>query len=194
MKYLNQAIDTLKLSLSDRKDIVATTSFGFQSSMLFYLLREANINCHILYISSSLAYGGIEKQKDYIEKTFGYKTIVVDREKWLNDQLNGRKFTDLDETEKEIICKGLKKDPLLEFIQRNNIGVWISGIRRDQTKSRKSLQFLDTTDLGVSKISPMFNLTNTDIKASLDEMNLMVNEQYIDLCKLNPKLECGLHT
>ena len=71
--------------------------------------------------------------------------------------------------------------------------IWISGIRKDQTKSRESIQFLEVTDLNVIKISPLFEWTTDDITKIIKSNKLKVNIDYTDLCKLNNARECGLH-
>lgn len=186
-------IASLEFSLKGRDDFFLTTSFGYQSSLLFFLLSEAGIVPKCLFIKSGLSIGGIQEQMDYITDRFAVDLYVVDRTPWVDEQLKGRDFMDLDESERRLLCRSVKRAPLLEFIELNAMQIWISGIRKDQTQARETTNFLSVTDLSVIKLSPLFNWSRSDVKRLMHENSLRPNEDYFDLCKLNESKECGLH-
>lgn len=79
------------------------------------------------------------------------------------------------------------------YIAKNNFEVWISGIRRSQTKHTQSLRVLDVTDLGVVKLSPLAGWSDEEVGGVLNYLGLPVNLEYYDMCKFNSSRECGLH-
>jgi 3'-phosphoadenosine 5'-phosphosulfate sulfotransferase (PAPS reductase)/FAD synthetase len=192
-KLIESTLAALDFCLKGRDDFFVTTSFGYQSSLLFFLMAELGVPVKCLYIRSSLSEHGVDEQMDYAIKKFDFDLDVVDRSHWLEDQLQGREFLTLDQGSRKTICKNLKREPLLEYIKSNALKIWISGIRRDQTEARGTVRFMSVTDLSVIKLSPLFDWSDLEVKNLIIENNLRVNADYFDLCKLNEVKECGLH-
>ncbi len=192
-KQVDNLIHCIELTLHDRDDVFFTTSFGYQSELLFYLLEKLNKKPKCLFIKSPLIKGDIEKHKSYILEKYCPDFYEVDRNDWILERLNGESFLNLDQETRDSICKSLKRGPLIDFIETYDCGVWVSGIRRDQTDSRSSIKYIETTDLGVIKVSPMFSWSNFEVKNIMKLLDLKTNLSYQDLCKFNESRECGLH-
>ena len=179
--------------LEKRDDFFITTSFGFQSAILFFLFDLLKIKPDTVYIKTGLTIGDTEKHKKKLQELFDFNLIEYDRQDFLRQQTNGKKFLDLSQAKRQTICREIKRDPLLEYIQKKNKTIWISGIRKSQTSNRKDIEFINTSDMGVVKISPLANFSDSDLLNISKKYSLPLNEGYKDLCKLNPKNECGLH-
>ena len=197
-RAITQKIDTtvnaLGFTLSDRSDVFFTTSYGYQSALLFALIDAAGLRAKCLFVSSRLSFGGVDAQRDTLDKKFSFDVTEVSRNVWLEQRLScGEQFLGLENHERSLICRELKREPVMEFIAKNNIGVWITGIRRAQTMSRRETRFLDVTDMGVIKVAPLADWTNYQVRQALTHLDLPRNPDYVDLCKQNEKKECGLH-
>ena len=190
---LNITIAAIHHSLSSRTDIMVTTSFGFQSALLFFLLREAGVNANFLFISSPLSYGGVAKQRQVICDLFEPDVYEVKRDQWLTEKLAGRDFLDIPVETRSVICTELKREPLLQFAKQHDSKVWVTGIRRDQTNARTATHFINGTDLGMVKMAPIYCWDRNDVTALLRYCRLPVNHDYVDMCKFNSSQECGLH-
>ena len=129
----------------------------------------------------------------HAQKKFDIDLTMVDRSDWLDTELRGQEFLTIEEQRREAICKNLKREPLLEYIKSHSFKIWISGIRKDQTDARSSIQFIDVTDLEVIKLSPLFAWSKLDVRNLLIDNDLKINSDYFDLCKFNESKECGLH-
>ena len=193
LRTIDDAVSALALALDDREDIIATTSFGYQSALLFFLLDAAKIKFRTIYISSALSVGGQEKQRNILDSLFSINLTHEDRQEWLSEVLAGRDFMGLEESERVSICRDLKREPLRQFIDESKANIWISGVRRDQTAHRKSLQFIEMTDFGVLRVAPMYKWSRVDASSILKFTGLPKNTDYIDYCKHNSHSECGLH-
>ena len=192
-QLIDRTINALDVTLKGRDDTFMTTSFGYQSALLFYMLTEIDQKPKCLYVSSDLASGGVDEHARYLQETFDIDLRVVDRQHWLEEKLNGRSFIDLTESERRSICRELKRKPLKEFIDANTFKIWISGIRKDQSNLRKNVQYIEKTDLNVVKVSPLYSWTASEVRDFLQYTNLRPNTEYYDLCKENAFKECGLH-
>ena len=191
---LRSVIESLRFSLMGREDVFFTTSFGYQSELLFFFLQEARIPAGCVFIKSPLAVGGVEEQKEFLLSKYPVKDYFeIDRTEWVRSILNGRDFLELDDKTRQLICRSLKRAPLIDYIETNSMKAWVTGIRRDQTPSRETLHFMDVTDMGVIKLAPMFNWTTHQVSEIVKDLGLKTNNEYLDLCKLNDRRECGLH-
>jgi len=192
-KLIDTTLSALDFALKGRNDFFLTTSFGYQSSLLFFLMAELGVSMKCLYIKSSLSSGGIDEQIEYATNKFDIDLSMIDRSDWLENELQGQEFMSLEEHRREAICKNLKREPLLDYIKSHSYKIWISGIRKDQTDARSAIQFLDVTDLEVIKLSPLFAWSKLDVRNILIDNDLRINSDYFDLCKSNKSKECGLH-
>ena len=192
-ELIDNTISALDFCLKGRNDFFLTTSFGYQSSLLFFLMAELGVSVKCLYIRSSLSEHGVDEQMDYVNNNFHIDLKVVDRSHWLESELRDQDFFTLDADRRKSICKNLKREPLLDYIKSNSFKIWISGIRRDQTEARGEVRFMSVTDLNVIKLSPLFGWSRLEVQKLIKDNNLRVNADYMDLCKLNESKECGLH-
>lgn len=191
---ISETVQVLNNLLKGRSDVFFTTSFGFQSELLFYVLANVEINAHCVFIKSPLAYGGIDRHKNYLlGKYSNLRFTEIDRTLWLQRELNGSDFLELDGESRSLICRNLKREPLVDFVNAFSMRIWISGIRRDQTEFRSSAEYIQQTDFGVTKVSPMLEWDRDLVIFLMSELGLMTNNEYLDLCKANSSLECGLH-
>jgi len=193
LDLIDKAIKVIDSHIKPTETIFITSSFGYQSSLLFFILEQMNLSVRCLFIKSPLSYGGIDKQRNYILRRFDIDLTQIDRSDWLMDRLKGNDFMSLDENERRNICKELKTEPLKAFIKKNSSDIWISAIRKSQTKTRESAKLVQKTDYGITKISPLLSWTIDDVQKVLRENNLRINNEYLDLCKINESKECGLH-
>jgi 3'-phosphoadenosine 5'-phosphosulfate sulfotransferase (PAPS reductase)/FAD synthetase len=192
-KLFEQTLTALEFALKDRNDFFITSSFGYQSELIFFLLSELGVVPKCLFIKSKLASGGIDRHMDYITGLYDIDLHVVDRDPWLEGELQGKDFMALDSERKKFICTKLKREPLLDFIRNNSMKIWLSSIRKDQTQARAATEFMEVTDLSVIKISPLYAWEKSEVRQLISTFALSVNDDYFDLCKLNDKNECGLH-
>jgi phosphoadenosine phosphosulfate reductase len=193
LSELKPVLDFMEASIHDRDDFFITSSFGYQSALLFFLLSELNQKPNCLAIRSSLTSGDIDSHRDYIMTNFDVNLTEIDRSDWLHRELKGQNFIDLDDLNRKKICRQLKRIPLLDYIESNQLKMWVSGIRRDQTEHRSRLNTIEVTDLGVIKISPFAGWDNLTVERLMDACKLRRNHNYIDFCKDNGARECGLH-
>jgi phosphoadenosine phosphosulfate reductase len=192
-ELIDSTLSALDFCLKGRDDFFLTTSFGYQSALIFFLFAEIGVSPKCLFIKSKLAAGGIDQQIDYLTARYDIDLHVVDRDAWLEEELRGQDFMSLEGERKKFICANLKREPLLDFIRKNSLKIWISAIRKDQTQSRAATQFMEVTDLNVIKVSPLYAWTKAEARGLILSHELSVNNEYFDLCKLNETKECGLH-
>lgn len=192
-EHLDATITALSTFFGGRSDCFFTTSFGYQSALLFFLLSEAGVKLNCLAISSPLAFGGIERQRDTLLARFDPYFECVDRSDWLADQLRGRDFLELSEIERGMICRSMKRDAVEQYVNKNEHKVWFTGVRRDQSDVRASFTHIENHEYGLIKAYPILHWNAAEVERVISLAGLPMNKEYVDICKLNGQKECGLH-
>ena len=193
-KIIDLKTEFLKYILNgyDKKEIFVSSSLNRESSLTLFFLENAGIKVDVLFINTGLIEGEFDKNIEIFQDTFDHNLEVINQKDLLASMLNGREFFDLSESDRSKICKSLKKDTVIRYIEEKNKKVWVSGIRKTETEHRKSLKALSSTN-NVIKLSPIFDLSDLEVLYILKQINLRKFYELKDLCKLNSKNECGLH-
>ncbi|WP_269473302.1 phosphoadenosine phosphosulfate reductase domain-containing protein [Kineobactrum salinum] len=72
--------------------------------------------------------------------------------------------------------------------------VWLTGIRREETEHRKSLDIVSRDDRGIIKVAPLFYWSEQDVERYMEQHQLPSCRHYFDPTKVLDGRECGLHT
>ena len=75
------------------------------------------------------SHGGIDLHRDEMVRKYGAKVHYeeVDRSLWVTEHLRGRELFDLDVEGRAALCRGLKRQPVMDFASRAACKVWVSG-------------------------------------------------------------------
>lgn len=68
-----------------------------------------------------------------------------------------------------------KVEPLQRSLNELQVKAWITGRRRDQSKTREKLPIIERVEGGRLKINPLANWTSQDVWAYVDQNNVMYN-------------------
>ena len=71
---------------------------------------------------------------------------------------------------------------------------WFTAVRRDQTAVRANMDYVAQGPFGLTKIAPLLDWTETDMKAYVEKHDLPNETNYFDPTKAEDDRECGLHT
>ena len=88
----------------------------------------------------------------------------------------------------------MKLEPFQRGIRELAPKVWITGLRKVQNPNRAELDIVSLDgNFGTLKVSPIFELGDSDMEAYLAEHELPKEWDYFDPAKADEKRECGLH-
>ena len=99
-----------------------------------------------------------------------------------------------DEAAHSAFTREVKLEPFERALTELSPDAWFTGIRRDQTEYRKTLDVLSAGPHGITRVAPMFYWTEVDLEGYVYEHDLPDNEDYYDPTKVNDDRECGLQT
>ena len=87
----------------------------------------------------------------------------------------------------------VKLEPFQRALEDLQPEIWISGIRKEETKFRQKLGIVAMDTRGILKVSPLFNWTEDDISEYMMKYSLPNCRHYFDPTKVDSQTECGLH-
>ncbi|MCH1626367.1 phosphoadenylyl-sulfate reductase [Fredinandcohnia sp. SECRCQ15] len=156
-------------------NIVYACSFGAEGIVLIDLISKVKKDAKIVFLDTSLhfteTYKLIEKMKDK------YPTLKIELKKPLltiKDQA-AKYGENLWMTNPNLCCQIRKVEPLKEVL--SNKVAWISGLRREQSPSRKDIEYINRDEKFKNiKICPLIHWTWEDIWTYIKMNNLPYNE------------------
>ncbi len=189
-------LDIIKWSYDTFKNsLIMTSSFGEYSAVMLHLVKRIVPNIPIIFIDTGYltqeTYFFVEKLRKgmdlnlyvYSSKRTTSMQEAVDGLRWKNE-----KSKEFEEFKYEV-----KLEPLERALVELNVKAWLSGVRKDESEHRKNFEIIMKDKRGY-KIHPIFYWTKEEVKEYISKNNLMVNENYFDICKgEEQKKECGIH-
>jgi phosphoadenosine phosphosulfate reductase len=175
LKNHRDFLDILKWAYKNYEEkIVYSCSFGAEGIVLIDLIHKVNQNAKIIFLDTGLhfpeTYELIEKVKNRFPSLqinlIKPKISLDEQTKWYGDELW--------KTNPNLCCHLRKVAPLKEALQ--DVDAWISGLRRDQSPTRKNTQYINRDEkFQKIKICPLIHWSWEDIMTYIHLNNLPYN-------------------
>ena len=213
---LDNTLNFLEKELSSRRDegrdIYMSSSFQTQSVPLLHIV-SSNFNwIKIVFIDTGYLFAETYAFKRRLEDEFNLNIVTVSSNRdYLNQKVSSGLMLYSEDTDK--CCQINKVEPINSLLKEGD--VWISGVRRDQTRNRSTKEPVEFDANGIIKIHPMLEWNSKDIYQYIKEHQLpkhpLEKEGYLSIgcvpCtqKMSisdmrqgrwvgqQKTECGLH-
>mgnify|MGYP002527072206 CR=1 FL=1 len=187
----------VKWALALEGKAIVTTSFGPQEAVLLHMVNQVVPETEVLWIDSGYNMSQTYKFADAVTKQLDlnltvYTPLVSAARQ--NAVMGGIPM--IDNPAHEEFAHQFKIEPFLRAMKETNADVWLTAVRREQTKTTVR-QEMDTVALGpndVIKVSPLVGWTLADMQAYLEKNSLPDETRYFDPTKVEAGRECGLHT
>lgn len=142
--------------------LAVTSSFQTQSLPLLHMIAQIRPQLPVFFIDTGLHFWETLIFRERVQSEFGLNVVdLYPDERWRTFlRQYGRK---LPQEDPNPCCYLRKVQPLQKAMRQ--LDAWISGIRRDQTKTRAQAQILERHANGLVKINPLLNWTKADIEA-----------------------------
>lgn len=150
-------------------DLVISSSFQTQSVPLLHVVSEVIPQAPVLFVDTGFHFDETLMFRDRLVKELGLNLVVV------KPQIFGAEFSklfgQLSRQNPDACCFYNKVVPFQ--VELSKYQAWVTGIRRDQTVSRKNAPVIGQHPFqAVYKISPLVNWSSADIDAYIEEHDL----------------------
>lgn len=197
-KHPSQIVRWVYDNFSDK--VVASSSFGTDSALMLHLIKQHAPKMKIIFVDTGYLTTSTYKHLDRLTKEFGLednlKIYTPLRSRSMQEAIDGtyidRIYSDDEEVRKKFNEEN-KIEPMARALKELGAEFWISGVTRDSEERNKLKHVMPKNGLDVYRIYPVIDWSTPDVKEYVGRNNLPMNTDYFDVCKLNPKKECGLH-
>jgi phosphoadenosine phosphosulfate reductase len=212
---LDAVRETLSGVLTGKGDVCLTNSFQSEDVLLTKLAIQIDPNIPVLFLDTGYHFAATYEYRGRIAAEWNLNLINLLPEKTVAEQEAERGL--LYQTAPDQCCKLRKVEPLFKAVA--NYNVWITGMRRDQAKTRAALEesanFTLPGGKQVLKLAPLASWTTRDVWYACQELKIpllsLYDQGYSSIgCEpctslpLDPndprsgrwsgrKVECGIH-
>lgn len=154
--------------------IVYASSFGAEAIVLIDLIQQVKPDAHIVFLDTGLHFPETYDVIDKIEARFTSLKIERKQPALSLDEQRAEYGSALWKRDPNQCCQIRKVIPLRETLTTRE--AWISGLRRDQSPTRKDTQFLNKDEkFGNIKICPLIHWTWDEVWSYIREKELPYN-------------------
>ena len=184
----------IRWALSLNATTVMTTSFGYNSAVSLKMLADIDNTVPVVWVDSGYNMKDAYKVADELMRSLQLNVhvynplISAERRNAIMGGVPGA-----DEPAFQDFVDQVKLEPFKRALNELKPQVWISGIRREETEHRKSLDVVSIDGQGILKIAPIFYWSEADIDAFMQKHSLPSCKHYFDPTKVHEHNECGLH-
>jgi phosphoadenosine phosphosulfate reductase len=212
---LNAARSVLKREIAGRGDVCLTCSFQAEDVLLTKLAIALDPAIPILFLDTGYHFRETYEYRDRIASEWQLNLINLLPEKSVNEQEAEHGL--LYQSAPDQCCKLRKVEPLFKAVE--DYRVWLTGLRREQAKSRAALeestQFALPGGRHVLKLAPLAAWTTRDVWYACEQLSIPLLPLYergyssigCEPCTSLPldindprsgrwagrKVECGIH-
>ncbi len=169
------ALNVLKWSYEQYgEDIVYACSFGIEGIVLIDLISKVQPKATIVFLDTDVNFKETYETIDRVKEKYPDLNIIMKKPKLTLEEQAAQYGDKLWETNPNQCCQIRKLTPLNEVL--SDAKAWLSGLRHEQSETRKHVQFINRDDKFQSiKICPLIHWTWKDIWRYVTKNDLPYN-------------------
>ncbi|MCB1843786.1 MAG: phosphoadenosine phosphosulfate reductase family protein [Halioglobus sp.] len=175
---------------------VATTSMGRNAAVMLHIVSEVSKTVPTIWVDT-----GYNLRDTYVVAERLIRDLELDIHVFTPEMTSERRnaimggIPTVDEEERhQEFTRQVKLEPFERALAEFSPDIWLTGIRREETEHRKSLDIVSLDGRGIIKVAPIFYWSDDDVEQYMAEHALPTCKHYFDPTKAWDGRECGLHT
>ncbi len=194
--------------------LMMSTAFGKSGMCIMFIIKELGLDLPIYFVDTGFHFRASLDFADRLRDEWGLH-LRLKRPQLYGDAFKQKHGEKLYETDPDLCCQKNKVEPFAELLQDHR--GWITGVRRDQSSSRKAAEPIEVLEGDKLKVQPLAFWTRVQVdtfiaqnKVPLHPLfasgytsigcepctrpNSDVNDERAGRWAGKAKTECGLHT
>lgn len=175
---------------------IATTSMGKNAAVMLHLVSEVDKTVPTIWVDTGYnlrdTYVVAERLIRDLEVNIHVYSPQMTSER-RNALMGGVPTVDEEERHQEF-TRQVKLEPFERALDDFKPDIWLTGIRREETEHRKTLDVVSVDGRGIIKVAPIFYWSEDDVETYMEQHSLPTCKHYFDPTKAWDGRECGLHT
>ncbi len=188
--------DVVRWALDLEVPTIATTSMGRNAAVMLHLVSQVNPDVPTIWVDT-----GYNLRDTYIVAERLIRDLKLNIHVYSPQMTSERRnaimggIPTVDEEERhEEFTRQVKLEPFDRALADFAPDIWLTGIRREETEHRKTLDTVSLDNRGIIKVAPIFYWTDDEVEAYMEAHQLPTCRHYFDPTKVSDGRECGLHT
>jgi phosphoadenosine phosphosulfate reductase len=188
--------DIVAWALGLGKRTIATTSMGRNAAVMLHMVREVDKSVPTIWVDTGYnlrdTYVVAERLiRDLEVNIHVYSPLMTSERR--NAIMGGIPTVDEEERHAQF-TREVKLEPFDRALSEFEPEIWLTGIRREETEHRKTLDIVTMDNRGIVKVAPIFYWSEEQVEAYMEAHELPTCRHYFDPTKVHDGRECGLHT
>lgn len=190
------AQEIVQWALGLGRNTIATTSMGRNAAVMLHLVGEVDKSVPTIWVDT-----GYNLRDTYVVAERLIRDLQVDMHVYSPQMTSERRnaimggIPTVDEEERhQEFTRQVKLEPFAQALEEFKPEIWLTGIRREETEHRKSLDIVSMDNRGIIKVAPIFYWSEDDVEDYMEKFELPSCRHYFDPTKVHDGRECGLHT
>lgn len=190
------AQEIVRWALGLGRKTIATTSMGRNAAVMLHLVSEVDKAVPTIWVDT-----GYNLRDTYIVAERLIRDLELDIHVYSPLMTSERRnaisggIPTIDEAERhEAFTRDVKLEPFDRALAEFKPEIWLTGIRREETEHRKTLDIVSMDNRGIIKVAPVFYWSDDEIDQYMAAHQLPTCKHYFDPTKVQDGRECGLHT
>lgn len=190
------AEEIVRWSLAQGGKVIATTSMGKNAAVMLHLVSQVDSTVPTIWVDT-----GYNLRDTYVVAERLIRDLALNISVYSPRMTSERRnaimggIPTLDEKERhEQFTREVKLEPFERALADFRPDIWLTGIRREETEHRRSLDIVSLDNRGIVKVAPIFYWSAQDVEDYMARYELPTCKHYFDPTKAQEGRECGLHT
>jgi phosphoadenosine phosphosulfate reductase len=159
-------------------DVTVTNSFQTEDMVVLHIVRQTLPNVPVIFLDTGYHFAEVYEYRDRMAREWSLNLINLLPEITVAEQES--QFGILNQTDPGKCCGIRKVKPLFSALE--NYALWFTGMRREQAKSRATMQLTESFKLPsgkhIRKISPLADWTAKDVWACAKQHDIPLLSLY----------------
>lgn len=190
------AEEIVRWALAQGGKTIATTSMGRNAAVMLHLVSQVDSTVPTVWVDT-----GYNLRDTYVVAERLIRDLALNISVYSPQMTSERRnaimggIPTLDEKERhEQFTREVKLEPFDRALADFRPDIWLTGIRREETEHRKSLDIVSMDNRGIIKVAPIFYWSEQNVEDYMERYELPTCKHYFDPTKAQEGRECGLHT
>ena len=190
------ALEIVHWALGLNQRVISTTSFGINAAVMLHLVSGADSSLPTVWIDTGYnlrdTYVVAERLIESLSLNMHIYSPEMTSER--RNALGGGIPTIEEEESHQQFTQQVKLEPFSRAIKALQPQVWLTGIRKEETTHRQTLDIVSLDNRGIIKVAPLYYWSEEDLEDYMEQFQLPSCKHYFDPTKVHDDRECGLHT
>jgi len=183
-------------ALAQGRPTIATTSMGRNAAVMLHLVAQVDKTLPTIWVDT-----GYNLRDTYIVAERLIRDLALNIHVYSPEMTSERRnaimggIPTVDEEERhQEFTRQVKLEPFNRALAEHQPEIWLTGIRREETEHRKTLDIVSMDNRGIIKVAPIFYWSEDEVENYMEQYSLPTCKHYFDPTKVQDGRECGLHT